>query len=195
MKAIFWIVFACCIGERLWELARSTRNQRQLALNGFKNFEPLPRRLLMVGFHTAWIAATLIEAIAFAAIVPFVLWLICAAAVALAFFVRVWALSTLGTHWNISIMAPNESGKTDSPQFVSAGPYRYIRHPNYLAVILELASIPVLGGAYLTALLFSLVHLAVLRWRILEEERHLFSRPGYREAVGRLPRFVPRLSL
>lgn len=192
MKLIFWMVFACCVLERLWELYRSARNQQQLRENGFQNQERFARRILMVGFHSAWIASTFLEGLHSEVSVSTAFNAMCAGAVVAAFALRVWTLSTLGGHWNISIMAPSETSR-GSELFVSTGPYRYIRHPNYLAVILELAFIPLLGGAYRTALIFSVLHACVLFTRIREEERYLFSRPGYREAVGSLPRFVPRI--
>lgn len=194
MKLLFWTVFACCVLERLWELYRSGQNQRQLRESGFRNREPLTRRLLMVGFHSAWIVSTFFEALVSETSLEPLLSGVVVVAILCAFALRVWTLATLGRHWNISIMAPSEP-TSSTPLFVSTGPYRHIRHPNYLAVILELAFIPLLGGAYRTAFVFSVLHIGVLFGRIREEERYLFSRPGYREAVGTLPRFLPRISL
>ena len=197
MNVTFWAIFSCCVAERIWELFRSTQNQRRLVRSGFSNFEPIRSRLKMIFFHAVWVIATFIEAWKREASIPLPLAGVCILAIAIAFGLRIWTLRTLGAHWNISIMAPDESASNvQSPQslFVTDGPYRYIRHPNYLAVILELAAIPMLGGAFLTAIGFSIGHFFILRGRIHEEEQHLFSRPGYSEAVGSRPRFFPRIN-
>jgi methyltransferase len=53
------------------------------------------------------------------------------------------------------------------------GPYRYVRHPNYLAVAIELATLPLIHGAYLTAIAFSAMNAALLRVRIRTEQAAL----------------------
>ena len=76
---------------------------------------------------------------------------------------------------------------------VSSGVYSYIRHPNYLAVVIELACIPLIHTAWLSALFLSSTNAIVLFFRIREEEKLLFSLPGYREAMGGKPRLIPRV--
>jgi methyltransferase len=68
--------------------------------------------------------------------------------------------------------------------FVSNGPYRFIRHPNYLVVILEIFSLPLLGGAIFSSLIFSAINAGVLFFRIRLEERHLRDVPGYWSVMG-----------
>jgi methyltransferase len=76
---------------------------------------------------------------------------------------------------------------------VTGGPYRFVRHPNYVAVFVELAALPLVHGAYLTAILGATVHVWVLRQRIGAEEAVLHADPAYRTAMAAKPRFVPRL--
>jgi len=74
---------------------------------------------------------------------------------------------------------------------VAAGPYRHLRHPNYLAVILEVAALPLVHTAWLTAALGSLGNALVLRARIRAEEAALAQASAYFEKLGDRPRFLP----
>ena len=96
---------------------------------------------------------------------------------------RWWAISSLGWRWNVRVIV------TPGEPPVRRGPYRFVRHPNYLAVILEMACIPLAHGAWLTALVFSALNAAVLRIRIRDEERALGA--SYERAFGQVPRFIP----
>src|SRR5207237_8958273 len=100
---------------------------------------------------------------------------------------RCWVVATRGPHWNVRIMSSLAMG------VVSDGPYRWIRHPNYVAVAVELTALPLVHGAYLTAVLGSAAHLWVLAHRIGAEEAMLLADPAYRAAMGPKPRFLPRL--
>jgi methyltransferase len=75
-------------------------------------------------------------------------------------------------------------------KLVTRGPYRFIRHPNYLAVIIEFVVIPVLCGAYITAVVFSLANAWILARRIPQEERALRQFSG--DGLPPAPRFLPR---
>jgi methyltransferase len=76
---------------------------------------------------------------------------------------------------------------------VTAGPYRYVRHPNYVAVIAEFVAVPLVAGAWLSAALLSTLNAVVLADRIAAEERLLDASPAYRRAFAGRARFVPRL--
>jgi methyltransferase len=76
---------------------------------------------------------------------------------------------------------------------VAGGPYRWVRHPNYLAVFAELLALPLIHSAWLTALLGGLAHIWVLRRRIAVEEAVLLANPAYRAAMSHKPRFIPRI--
>lgn len=104
-----------------------------------------------------------------------------AAAVAL----RLWAIASLGEGWNVSGVVP------DGLRLVTGGPYRWLRHPNYLAVIVEFACLPLAVGAYAEAALLSAANAAVLIPRIRSEEALLNRVPGYREAFTGVPRLLP----
>jgi methyltransferase len=74
---------------------------------------------------------------------------------------------------------------------VVGGPYRWIRHPNYLAVCTEIAALPLVHTAWLTAVVFSVLNAALLRVRIGAEERALASVSSYGEDFAGHPRMMP----
>jgi methyltransferase len=82
---------------------------------------------------------------------------------------RYWSMHSLGELWNVRVWV-----LPGAPR-VTRGPYRYVKHPNYLAVALELAAAPLLFGAWRTACLVSALNLLVLAIRISVEEKALTS--------------------
>ncbi|MBP1949610.1 isoprenylcysteine carboxyl methyltransferase family protein [Virgibacillus litoralis] len=80
---------------------------------------------------------------------------------------RIWCIHTLGKFWNTKIIVlPGVS-------LIKKGPYKYVKHPNYIIVAIELFVIPLLLGAYLTAFVFPLLHVLLLKIRIPREEKAL----------------------
>jgi len=80
---------------------------------------------------------------------------------------RVWCMTSLGRFWNTKvIILPNVI-------CIQKGPYKYMKHPNYVIVFIELFTIPLIFGAYRTAMIFPLLHLLLLCVRIPVEERAL----------------------
>jgi methyltransferase len=74
---------------------------------------------------------------------------------------------------------------------VTGGPYRFLRHPNYLAVITEMFALPLVHTAWLTALVFSVLNALVLRVRIRAEEEALSRMTEYEAAFAGRARLVP----
>lgn len=108
------------------------------------------------------------------------------AAVAAAAMLRLWVIRSLGTAWNVRALVPERL------LVVRRGPYRWVRHPNYVAVAVEFACLPLAVGTYADAALLSAANALVLVPRIRDEERLLDAAPGYREAFAGVPRFLPR---
>jgi methyltransferase len=100
---------------------------------------------------------------------------------------RYWAVTALGMRWNVRVIA------LPGMPAVSSGPYRYLRHPNYLAVIVEGIAVPLVHGAWLTALAFSAANAWLLRARIRCEEQALAAQSDYAQRLGDRPRLLPRL--
>lgn len=171
---------------RLVELGISKRNQRRLAGQG-ACWVPDFHFFWMVLWHGGALLCPALEVLALKR--PLLPWL---AAPMLALFLlanvlRWWVIRSLAVHWNVQVMDSTALG------VVTTGPYRWIRHPNYLAVFVELVSLPLIHTAWLTALLAGLVTLLVVARRLAVEERVLLASPAYRAAMGAKPRFLPGL--
>ena len=83
---------------------------------------------------------------------------------------RLWVIASLGPYWTTRVITmPGEP-------LVRRGPYRFLRHPNYLVVAVEIAALPLVFGAWQLSLIFSLLNGALLAWRIRIEDQALASR-------------------
>lgn len=103
-----------------------------------------------------------------------------------AVWLRLSVIRALGKSWNVTAHV------SPSTQVITSGPYRWLRHPNYTAVALEFACLPVAVGAIREAVWLSIADAIVLWPRIRAEEALLDRLPGYREAFAGVPRFLPR---
>ncbi len=169
---------------RLLEMRVSRRHQRAMGARGI-GMEREPVFGLMVTLHTGVLAAAAAEVIFLdRPFVPAVGWP-ALGLVVLANLLRWWVIATLGPHWNVRVMGSLSMG------VVSSGPFRYVRHPNYVAVFVELAALPLVHGAWITALGGSILHALILRRRIALEEQVLLADASYRAVMGGKPRFVP----
>jgi len=182
---IFFLVLVGAVGAcRLVELRLSRRHLRALAAGGAA---VLPERVFpaMVALHTGILVGAVLETLLLAR--PFVaaLAIPTVALVVLANALRFWVIKTLGEHWNVRVVPSLSRG------VVTDGPYRFIRHPNYVAVFVELAALPLVHGAYLTAVAGALLHVAILHRRIALEESVLMADGAYRQAFAGKPRFLP----
>jgi methyltransferase len=172
--------------ERLGELALSLRNLRWARERGGveagRGHYPW-----MVALHTALLAAAPLEVWYFhRRWIPSLGWTMLALVMA-TMALRYWAIAALGRRWNTRVViVPGEPP-------VLGGPYRFLRHPNYLAVVLEIAALPLIHAAWLTALLFSLANAWILRVRIAAEEKALNAASDYESAFAGRPRLLPRL--
>ena len=185
---VFLALVAFVATTRLLELRISRRHRRAMLDSGARAI-PEPAFAGMVALHVGVLGGAVVETLVFRRAVP--VWFAAAAAagVVSAGMLRVSAIRNLGEHWNVRVIDSTALG------VVTSGPYRFVRHPNYLAVFLELLLLPLVQGAWLTATLGSALHLLVLRRRILLEEAVLFESPAYRVHMGKKPRFLPRVRM
>ena len=168
---------------RIIELWFSTRHQNRLFAEGAtKVHEPLYP--LMVGVHVSLLVASPVEVWIWRR--PFLPWLgwPMLALLGCCLVGRVWVWQSLGEQWNVRVV------KSRLP-IVNSGPYRYVRHPNYTIVTVEMFALPLVHSAYLTALTCSIVNVFVLWQRIRYEEAALFAHPEYAVKMGAKPRFLP----
>ncbi len=98
---------------------------------------------------------------------------------------RTWALSSLGRFWNTRIMI------LPGAKVVAKGPYQYVRHPNYVIVVTEIAMLPLIFQAYWTAIMFTVINALVLSIRIKEEETALKEATNYQNVFAKRRRFIP----
>jgi len=180
----FVVVLIVLALQRLFELRLSRRNEAHMQAQGGREHDSGHFRWMKL-LHASWFVAMLAEAWWLRR--PFKPLL---AAVAFVTFLagqslRYAAIRTLGPRWSVRIMTLPGAPPVDR------GIYRYLRHPNYLGVVLEIAAVPLLHGAYLTSILFSLANSLLLRVRIAAEEQALDDCRQYTAVFARRPRLIP----
>ncbi|MEU0089246.1 isoprenylcysteine carboxyl methyltransferase family protein [Kribbella sp. NPDC006257] len=169
MSTSLWlfVVLIVLVGlERVAELVVSLRNARwsfeRGGVESGKGHYPF-----MVLLHTGFLVGCLVEAIV--ADRPFLPWLgwPMLAVVLLAQGLRWWCITVLGHQWNTRvIVVPGLS-------LVASGPYKLLRHPNYVAVVAEGIALPLVHTAWVTAVVFLVLNIPLLTVRIRAEEAAL----------------------
>lgn len=153
--------------QRLSELLIARRNERTLRSEGAVEYDA-PGYKAIVLMHIAFFVSMIAEFFILGrSLNPY--WIPLLFIFTAAQIIRYWAISSLGKYWNTRILA------VPGAKPVTKGPYKYMRHPNYLAVIIEIAVIPLIFSCYVTAIVFSILNLMLLRRRITIEERALGS--------------------
>ncbi len=184
-RIAYLVLLAMFAVGRLAELALSRRNQRALQAQGASRVTE-PRFPWMVILHVGVLAAAGAEVILLHRPLIPALAIPMAALFLLSNALRWWVIRTLKSHWNVQVMDSARLG------VVSSGPYRWVRHPNYVAVFVELISLPLIYSAWITALFAAAGNAWVLHNRLAVEDRVLLANPDYRAAMGGKPRFVPK---
>jgi len=165
MNTVALIVVLLVALQRLGELVHAARNTRALkAMGGTevgRSHYPL-----IVAMHALWLVTIL-------ATVPpdrgpsiplLVLY-------GIVQVIRLWVMANLGQFWTTRVIALPGIPK------VRRGPYKFVRHPNYMVVIVEIALLPLVFGEWQVAVVFSLLNAILLSWRITLENRVLAARP------------------
>lgn len=163
----WYAAFVLAVGlERLAELVLSRRNlawsiERGGYETGFGHFP------FMVALHTGLLVAAPLEvALGDRPFIPALGWPMVALVLATQ-ALRWWCISTLGPQWNTRIViVPGLALRT-------GGPYRFVKHPNYVAVVIEGIALPLVHTAWLTALAFTVLNAVLLTVRIRAEDRAL----------------------
>lgn len=167
MSSLFYIILVLAqSAERLFELRIARRNAAWARERGGVEFGA-GHYPVMVLLHTGFLAACLAEALLLETQAPLPLALGALVAVLLTNALRYWVIATLGPQWNTRVLCV-PGGKR-----ITHGPFRWLKHPNYLAVAVELFALPLVGGAWRTALVFGGANLLLLAWRLRIEERAL----------------------
>lgn len=162
----FYFVFLVALAaQRVGELVLSARHERSLQARGGRE-HGAAHFPWIVGVHVLFPLLLGLEVIALGTR-PGPLWPVWLALWLAAQALRYWAVRTLGERWTVKIwILPGEP-------LVTRGPYHWLRHPNYVAVVLELIAAPMMFGAWRTAIVITLLNALALRVRIREEEAAL----------------------
>jgi methyltransferase len=185
-KAIFTGIVATVFLQRLFELRLSKCNEAHVIAQGGREHSSNYLKLVKV-LHLSWFVVMLAEAWWFDR--PFVPTLAAFALVATLAgqYLRYLSMQALGWRWALPIMTiPGAS-------VIDKGIYRYIRHPDWLGVILEIPAVPLIHSAYLTAILYTVVNTFLLRTRIRAEEQALTEDNDYAYVFAGRPRFIPKI--
>ncbi|WHZ06110.1 isoprenylcysteine carboxylmethyltransferase family protein [Neobacillus sp. YX16] len=181
----FFIFFSVLIIQRLLELAIARRNEKWMKERGAIEFG-IKHYQFIVLMHSMFFVVFLFEKVAFSRELSS-FWPFLAAVFVCVQLIRLWAISSLGRYWNTKIIVlPNV-------EVVRKGPYRFIKHPNYLVVSIEFMVIPMMFGAYITAGLFTLLNILMLLIRIPAEEKALQELTEYEGSFESCNRFLPKL--
>lgn len=147
-------LFAVVAVQRVAELRVAKRNQAWALDQGGRLIDE-PHYWMFFVLHTGWLLAWVVEGwLRGPALHP--LWPVWLAGFAVASGLRYWAITTLGPRWNTKVIV------IDGLQPIREGPYRFIAHPNYVAVALELACVPMVFGGWITAAVCSLLNAGLL---------------------------------
>jgi methyltransferase len=162
--ALAYAVLALVALQRLSELPLSARNTKALLAQGAVE-TGAGHYPLIVGLHVLWLVSILV----FLPRPTPVYWPLIAV-FALFQFLRLWVIRSLGVFWTTRVIS------LPGAPLVTSGPYRYMRHPNYLAVAGEVLFLPLAFGEWGVAIVFSIANAALLAWRIRAEDGALSTR-------------------
>ncbi len=166
MSAVLLILSVAAISvQRVLELVLARRNERKARARGAVE-RGQGHYPVIVGLHSLWVASTLVEGLVRGPEPPS-LWPLALLLFLLVQPLRYWAIFSLGPYWNTKILV------VPGARLVARGPYRYVSHPNYVVVVVEILAFPLIFGAWATALVFTVLNAAVLYVRIREENRAL----------------------
>jgi methyltransferase len=159
---MYFIIFiSFFVLQRLSELFIAKRNERWLLKQGAIEYGQ-SHYPFIIALHTLFIFSLITEYIVsgqpLISLIFLVIYL-----VVLSF--KYWALSSLGKYWNTKIY------RIPGVYPVKKGPYKFLKHPNYMEVVCEIAIIPLVFHLYYTAVIFTILNAAMLFVRIREENR------------------------
>lgn len=158
------IILALVALQRAAELIYAERNTRALIARGAvevgRSHYPF-----IVALHALWLLAIVVMLPADVTIHWYALALFVLLQIA-----RLWVIVTLGPYWTTRIIT-----LSDAP-LVRSGPYRFVRHPNYIIVAGEIAILPLVFGEFAVSVVFSVLNAGLLAWRIRQEDAALAIR-------------------
>ncbi|MEA3319098.1 MAG: isoprenylcysteine carboxyl methyltransferase family protein [Bacillota bacterium] len=162
---IFALFFAFIVTQRVVELGIARKNEKWIRSVGAKEYGKEHYKY-MVSLHVAFLTCFLLEVILFdRTLSPF--WPAILILFIMTQSLRVWSIQSLGKYWNTKVLILPDAS------IVKTGPYKFLRHPNYTIVVLEILLIPLMFHAFYTAIVFTVLNAWMLSVRIPLEERAL----------------------
>ncbi|CAM3892871.1 isoprenylcysteine carboxyl methyltransferase family protein [Mesobacillus zeae] len=181
----FYLFIGFVILQRLAELIIARKNERWMKSRGAVETGQGHYKAMVV-IHVAFLLSTILEVKWFnrelSDFWPLLLSLFFAAQI-----MRIWALTSLGNFWNTKIII------LPGADVVQKGPYRIMKHPNYVVVVTEIIVIPLMFNAVITAVVFTVLNIIILSFRIPAEEKALKELTHYGSAFEKSNRFLPNL--
>ena len=170
---LFFILISLVILQRLAEVVIAKRNEKRMLQQGAYEVGS-SHYPIMVAMHVSFFISLILEVLIFdREISPlfsaFLIGFVCVQ------LLRIWCLASLGSFWNTKIII------LPGANVVKRGPYAFIRHPNYVVVCLEIILLPLMFQAYITAIIFTLLNIAMLSVRIPTEEKALREATNYED--------------
>lgn len=168
---IFIAILSFVIMQRIIELVIAKRNETVMLSKGAYEVgsEHYP---FMIALHVSFFISIIFEVLFFkhtlSTLFPFLF--VCFLIVQ---FIRIWCLVSLGLFWNTKIII------LPGANVVKKGPYKFLRHPNYIVVCSEILLLPLMFNAFFTAFIFTLLNLSMLSVRIPTEEKALMEATNY----------------
>jgi methyltransferase len=156
----FVIFISAFILQRLAELVVARRNEKWLRAKGAIEYGKKHYPFIII-LHTLFIASLIGEYLLKRTEVDGLFLTL----YILLFFTKIWVIISLGKYWNTKIL------RIKGMQPIQKGPYKFLKHPNYIVVIGEFIAVPMVFHLYLTMVVFSIANLFMLRIRIGEENR------------------------
>ncbi len=164
---LFLLFVSLLIIQRISELMLARRNERAVRKMGAREYDAEGYRTIVL-MHAAFFVSLVAEYILLGRTLNGH-WPVLLTVFILTQALRYWAIASLGKFWNTKILV------VPGTEAIKKGPYRYVRHPNYIAVVIEIAVIPLIFSCFITCILFSALNLIALRRRIRIEESALYG--------------------
>ncbi|WP_226657333.1 isoprenylcysteine carboxyl methyltransferase family protein [Pseudalkalibacillus hwajinpoensis] len=166
MGLLFAGIFSILVIQRLGELHLAKKNERWMKARGAKEVGQDHYKYI-VWLHISFLLAVGIETMIRGFSLSMI-WMMMLGIFVFAQVLRFWTIRSLGRFWNTKIIVLPEAN------VIQKGPYRFMKHPNYVIVALEIMSLPLIFSSYITAAVFTLLNaFLLLKVRIPVEEKAL----------------------
>lgn len=183
-RTIFFIILAIIFFQRIIEGGQSKRNVAALHSKGGQEISTNSLALVII-MQLSWFAAMILEVCFLNRTFHPLIGTLGIIGAITGQVLRFSAMRALKERWTLPLVVlPNTP-------VVDQGVYRYVRHPNWLGVIIEIASVPLIHTAYLTAIIYSLLNAFVIGKRVKIEEQALSAASNYQEKFANKARFIP----